>query len=117
MGSQLRPELGTGSYLAVVPRDEVLRRLYKSVARRRTLVRGKLDEGNQHCALGCMAADCQKNLAGFAIASEVADEIAAINDKLGPRASPKKRWGYVMRWKEMSKLDSEAKIKGEHDGN
>lgn len=112
MGSNLRPELREGNIYMQAPlsRAEALRRIYKSVARRRSLTRGKLHDGEQHCALGCADADCKKNRSGFSISQELADEIAAINDKLGLRVSPKLRWQYVVNWlrKEMTKLSSAA---------
>lgn len=113
--TDLRPEMGWG-YGKPEPREAVLRKTYKSVARRRTLIRGKLDDGNQHCAIGCLATDWNPK-GGVTMATTVANEISAVNDKLGPRASPKQRWAYVMRWlrKEIAKLDSALKI-GANDG-
>jgi hypothetical protein len=113
MGTDLRPELKSGGICDVaLPRAEVLRRIYKSVARRRTLARGKLDDGEQHCALGWANVDCKKNRTSYVMDVAVADEIAAVNDKLGPNVSPKRRWQYVMAWLR-KEIASALKTKGD----
>jgi len=106
--SALRPELPKG-YKTPLPREEVLRRLYKSVARRRSLIRGQLRDNGHRCALGCIADDAMST-GGITMLTAVADEIASVNDKLGPRSSPKRRWEYVMRWlrKQLAIIDSKS---------
>ena len=70
--------------------------IYKAVAKRRSLIRGKLndDKTGKHCAMGCFWADNPKcGIPGILI-----DEIAAINDSLSERVMPKTRWRLVMRY-------------------
>lgn len=109
MGTNLRPDAAPALHSQeIYPRERVLRELYKSVARRRTLIRGKLQDGDKFCAFGCLCDDSQKADRSFGIMNDLVDEIAAVNDKRGPRASPHNRWKFVMRWlrKELAKLDS-----------
>ena len=116
--SKMRPESGKvfeGSFRGELVKDrlEVLRLIAKAVNRRRTLIRGKLDDRNgKHCAIGCLFADHKK----IGIPTLIADEVAAVNDKLSDRADPKTRWKAVKRWlqKEIAKLETSAvRTKGE----
>ena len=72
------------------------RAIYKAVAKRRSLIRGKLDddETGKHCAIGCFWADKPD----IALPTVIIMEIAAINDSLSERAMPKTRWRLVMRY-------------------
>jgi hypothetical protein len=108
--SNLRPYMAPafGSERLLLPRGEMLKLLYKSVARRRTLIKGKLKDDDGHfCAIGALASDCDTGKTQKLIASkEFIDEVAAINDKLGDTVSSKQRWGFVMKWlrEEIAKL-------------
>lgn len=105
--SAFRPECGPGAVgHPGAGREETLKALYKSLAKRRSLIRGQLEKDGKYCAMGCLEAD------GFwgwrnPIKTVVVDEVAAVNDKLGPRASPRNRWKYVMKWLrgELKKLE------------
>lgn len=114
--SQLRSMLPCFDSKPAAARSDLLRLLYKSVARRRSLGRGALrDSEGRTCAVGCLAADCDKGVTPPLIAeSKFIDEIAAINDALPSESSPKQRWQHVMGWlrKEIEKLDSASKISG-----
>ena len=70
--------------------------IYKAVAKRRSLIRGKLhdDKTGKHCAIGCFWDDKPD----IALPTVIVDEIAAINDSLSARAMPKTRWRLVMRY-------------------
>lgn len=111
MGTRLRPE--TRSPYAWEPqialsREAALRLLYKAVARRRALIRGHIKADGKYCAIGALGANAPAG--GINLTSDFVDEVAAVNDALGPRSSPKRRWGYVMRWlrKQIAILDSQA---------
>lgn len=113
MGTSLRPDASPSySSQPSVPRDEILRLLYKSVARRRSLIKGKLKDGNGHfCAIGCLGDDCDNDRVRPLVAEpDFVDEVAAVNDKLSDRVSPKRRWQYVMKWlrEEIAKLDAQS---------
>jgi hypothetical protein len=47
-----------------------------------------------HCALGCFWADNPK----ASISTSLIDEVAAVNDSLGPKATPQQRWKKVRGW-------------------
>jgi hypothetical protein len=64
------------------------------VNKRRTLIRGKLNEDDKHCAMGCFFADHPT----WAVDTDLIDEIASVNDELSERAKPKTRWKKVQRW-------------------
>jgi hypothetical protein len=80
--------------VVVRTRLELLRHLLTSVNKRRTLIRGKLDDGDKHCAMGCFFADHPT----WAVSTDLIDEIASVNDELSERAMPKTRWKKVQRW-------------------
>jgi hypothetical protein len=109
VGTKFRPE-ARGPYAweshDITPRDKAMRLLYKAVARRRTLIRGHLHENGKYCAIGALG----DFTSGINVSSEFVDEVAAVNDALGPRSSPRRRWSYVMRWlrKQIAILDSQA---------
>jgi hypothetical protein len=111
VGTRLRPEARAPhawEVQTIVPRDEALRLLYKAVAKRRSLIHGRLSKEGKYCAIGALGANSQPD--GINLLSEFVDEVAAVNDALGPRSSPRRRWAYVMRWlrKQIAILDSEA---------
>lgn len=92
--SKLRPECrdGTGPSL---PDDTALFLIADSVAKRRSLIYGKLNDGKgHHCALGSFWADNPK----AAVSSRLVDEVAAVNDSVPPTASAQERWKKVQGW-------------------
>ena len=92
----LRPELlrGTGAGI-LVPRDTALFLIRDAVERRKGLIHGKLDgPAGAHCALGAFWEDNPKLTMDWS----VVEEVAAVNDSLGPQATPKARWQKVMSW-------------------
>jgi hypothetical protein len=68
-------------------------RVLQAVARRRTLIHGRLHASNGHsCAIGCAFDDGVDVLP-----TRVVDEIAEYNDSF-PKLSEKERWAKVMAW-------------------
>ena len=66
-----------------------------SVARRRTLIHGRLHDGlGHHCAIGCFWADNPH----ATLHSSLIDEVATVNDSLPPTASAQERWKKVNSW-------------------
>ena len=96
--SRLRPECGSSNKQPIYGgnRIAILRDVYKSVARRRSLAFGVLDDDDagKHCAMGCFWED---NIA-CPIPENIVDEVAAINDSVPADATPKQRWDTVMNW-------------------
>jgi hypothetical protein len=92
--SKLRPECGVGKN-PTLPYDTILFLIRDSVAKRRELIHGCLNDGRgNHCAMGAFWEDNPK----ISVKSGVVDEVAAINDSLGPNASAKDRWKKVNQW-------------------
>ncbi len=92
--SKLRPEASNSTDRAI-PDDTALFLIRDSVARRRTLIYGRLhDRAGHHCAIGCLWAD-NPNLT---LRSSLIDEVAAVNDSVDPNASPRDRWKKVNEW-------------------
>lgn len=111
MGTKLRPEADNAkSWEKLTPRNEALRLLWKAVARRRSLIRGKLWDGDKVCAIGALG----RFTGGISVEAAFVDEVAAVNDQLSDRVTQKRRWQHVMKWlrKEIAKLDSEANRAG-----
>jgi hypothetical protein len=97
MRETLRPELcrRTGPAGIAVPRDTALFLIRDAVERRSGLIHGQLDGRNgMHCALGAFWEDNPKLTMDWA----VVEEVAAVNDSLGPQATAKARWQKVMSW-------------------
>jgi hypothetical protein len=92
----LRPELLRGTAKGTwVPRDTALFLIRDAVQRRRGLIHGRLDgPAGAHCALGAFWEDNPR----LTLDWEVVEEVAAVNDSLGPQATPKDRWSKVMSW-------------------
>lgn len=66
-----------------------------SVARRRSLIRGRLHDGQgRHCAIGAFWNDNPKTV----LHSSLIDEVAAVNDSLPASATPHQRWKKVNEW-------------------
>jgi hypothetical protein len=92
--SRLRPECKDGSWAALFDDYTALRRIYKAVARRRSLAHGKLHDGEgKHCAMGCFWTDNTGSVNTWLV-----DQIATVNDSVPPTATPKERWDHVMKW-------------------
>jgi hypothetical protein len=104
--SKLRPECGTTTEPAL-PDDTALFLIRDSVARRRSLIYGRLNDGHgDHCAIGAFWADNPK----AALNARLIDEVAAVNDSIPPTATPRERWKKVNSWLRF-KIASLTKIK------
>src|SRR3954469_11864585 len=94
MMSKLRPECGTATTPAI-SNDTALYLIRDSVAKRRTLIHGKLHDGKgHHCAMGAFWTDNPKAV----VSSSLVDEVAAVNDSIPPTATPQERWKKVNSW-------------------
>lgn len=92
--SNLRPECGTSNEPAISD-DTALYLIRDSIAKRRTLIHGKLHDGRgHHCAIGAFWADNPK----ATLRSSLIDEVAAVNDSVPPTATPQERWKKVNSW-------------------
>lgn len=92
--SKLRPECGL-SDKAPLPNDTALYLIRDSVARRRSLISGKLHDGRgKHCAMGCFWTDNK----GAIVNTDLLEEVAAVNDSLPASATPHERWKKVNSW-------------------
>jgi hypothetical protein len=93
--SKLRPECVTSRDGTALPYETALFLIHASVARRRELIRGRLDGPKEtHCAMGAFWADNPK----ASVLTGLVDEVAAVNDSLPPTASPQERWKFVNSW-------------------
>ncbi len=91
--SKLRPECGTATG-AALPDDTALFLIRDAVARRRSLIHGRLHGPNgSHCAIGVFWEDNPKAV----LNSSLIDEVAAVNDSMKD-ALPSKRWKKVNEW-------------------
>jgi hypothetical protein len=92
--SKLRPECKTGTHPAL-PDETALFLIRDSVARRRSLIYGRLHDGaGRHCAIGAFWADNPH----VTLNNTLIDEVAAVNDSLPPNATPHQRWKKVNSW-------------------
>lgn len=92
--SLLRPECGRGGRNAM-PDATALYLIRDSVARRRSLIYGRLhDNKGGHCAIGAFWQDNPN----VTLHSSLIDEVAAVNDSLPPTATPHQRWKKVNSW-------------------
>lgn len=92
--SERRPECKTSTGTAL-PDDTALYLIRESVARRRSLIHGRLHDGEgHHCAIGCFFTDHP----GVTLYSTLIDEVAAVNDSMPPSATPHQRWKKVNSW-------------------
>ena len=94
--TKLRPEcVSAGKNEESIPNDTALFLIRDSVARRRELIYGKLNDGHgRHCAIGAFWDDNPKAV----LNSDLIDEVAAVNDSLGPQACAQDRWKKVNEW-------------------
>src|SRR5258708_5519 len=85
----------TTSTKPALPDDTALFLIRDSVAKRRELIWGKLDDAyGGHCAIGAFWADNP----GTILHSSLIDEVAAVNDSVPPTATAKERWKKVNSW-------------------
>jgi hypothetical protein len=96
--SVFRPGL-CDSDKAALSNDTALYLIRQAVAKRRSLIHGRLHDGKGgHCAVGCLWQDNPK----IVLRSSLIDEVAAVNDSVPPTATPHQRWKVVngwLRWK------------------
>jgi hypothetical protein len=94
--SKLRPECSTytGNEPAL-PDDTALFLIRDAVARRGSLIYGRLHDGKgEHCAIGAFWADNPDRV----LSSRLIDEVAAVNDSIPKTATPHQRWKKVNSW-------------------
>lgn len=92
--SRLRTEVMRTDNPAL-PDETALYLIRDSVSRRRELIFGRLHDGaGGHCAIGSFWADNPNTT----LRSKLIDEVATVNDSLGPNASPQERWKKVNSW-------------------
>lgn len=94
--SKLRPECyNAPPGIPSLPRDTALYLIRDAVERRNALIHGKLHGPNGlHCAIGAFWDDNPSAI----LPSDLIDEVAAVNDSLGPLATPRERWEKVSSW-------------------
>lgn len=93
--SHLRPECGTAYGKAALPDSTALYLIRDAVARRRSLIRGRLHDGaGKHCAIGAFWTDNPRAV----LNSTLVDEVAAVNDSVPASATPHERWKKVNSW-------------------
>ena len=92
--SELRPETSTAKTGNALPDDTALFLIRDAVARRRSLIHGRLHDGRgQHCAIGAFWEDNPNAI----LHTSLIDEVAAVNDSMRG-ALPSKRWKKVNEW-------------------
>lgn len=97
MGNSIyRGQETTAAYGKVsLPDDTALYLIFQSVAKRRELIHGRLQDGyGGHCAIGCFWEDNPK----ATLNTTLIDEVAAVNDSIPPSATAKERWKAVNSW-------------------
>lgn len=93
--TKLRRELVSARNEVALPDDTALFLIRDSVASRRALIYGHLDdEAGEHCAIGAFFADNPRAV----LHSSLIDEVAAVNDSVPPSATPQERWKKVNSW-------------------
>jgi hypothetical protein len=93
--SKLRPESRDVLNGNAIPDDTALFLIRQSVAKRRSLIHGRLHNGKGlHCAIGAFWTDNPNVL----LHASLVDEVAAVNDSIPPTASPRERWTKVNSW-------------------
>lgn len=92
--SRLRPECSSTNKPSL-PDDTALYLIRDAVAKRRTLIYGRLHDGEGgHCAMGAFWTDNPRAV----VNTEVVDEVAAVNDSIPPTATAQERWKKVNSW-------------------
>lgn len=75
--------------------DTALFLICRSVSRRRSLIHGRLKDGEGHyCAIGAFWEDHP----GTTLHTALIDEVAAVNDSVPLSATAKERWKTVNSW-------------------
>lgn len=93
--SKLRPETVHSPMARALPDATALFLIRDSVAKRRALIYGRLDDGiGNHCALGAFWHDNPKAV----LNDSLVEEVAAVNDSVLPSATPHQRWKKVNEW-------------------
>src|SRR5580704_8187532 len=92
--SNLRPECGTEYARPALSDETALFLIEKSVDQRKGLIHGRLHGNGGHCAMGCFWRDNPDAI----VNSSLLDEVATVNDSLGPNATPRQRWNRVRSW-------------------
>jgi hypothetical protein len=91
--STVRPECSTDhSGRPTFSHDAAYFRILQAVAKRRSLIHGRLHRGGHSCAIGCAFDDGVESLPNTVI-----DEIATYNDSF-PNLTAHERWRKVMAW-------------------
>jgi len=109
MTTKLRAKGCRDSNEAAMPDDTALFLIRESVAKRRELIFGALDDGyGNHCAIGAFWEDHP----GTTLNSSLIDEVAAVNDSVPPTATPRQRWRKVNSWLrfKMASISGKAKV-------
>jgi hypothetical protein len=92
--SRLRKETSSSTGTAL-PDDTALFLIRESVAKRRGLIHGRLQDGEGHyCAIGAFWQDNP----GVTLHTALIDEVAAVNDSIPPSATRRERWKKVNEW-------------------
>ena len=94
--STLRPELGSNPNSHVIHTySDILKKVYRSVRKRRKLIHGKLRDGcGGVCAVGALYDDYPS----VVLYTSWIDEIATINDAIPKEASEYQRREFVRTW-------------------
>jgi len=93
--SKLRPHGCSSSNKEAMPDDTALWLIRDSVQKRAGLLYGQLRNGHgEYCAIGAFWEDHP----GVTLHTALIDEVAAVNDSVGPRALPGTRWRKVNSW-------------------
>lgn len=93
--SKFRPECSNAAPGSALPDDTALFLIRDSVAKRRSLIYGRLHDSNGgHCAIGTFWEDNPT----AALHSSLIDEVAAVNDSVSKTATPHERWKKVNSW-------------------
>jgi hypothetical protein len=93
--SSLRPECVDAPGRPALSNDTALYLIRDSVARRRSLIFGRLHDGRGgHCAMGCFWQDNPRAV----VNASLVEEVAAVNDSLPKTATPHDRWKKVNGW-------------------
>lgn len=93
--SKLRGNECIAAKAVAIPDDTALFLIKQSVAKRRELIYGHLNDGyGGHCAIGAFWEDNPKAV----LHSHLIDEVAAVNDSVPPTATAKERWKKVNSW-------------------
>lgn len=92
--SRLRPECGSSNKPALTD-ETALYLIRDAVAKRRSLIYGRLDDGNgNYCAMGAFWEDNPEAV----VYDRLLNEVASVNDSVPPSETAHKRWKKVNSW-------------------